>query len=55
MCNFTAFVKNDSELHPNREIDSYEWFDFEEAAQNIRPGSLAAEFLLAYLDDIKTS
>ena len=55
MCNFTAFVKNDSELHPNREIDSYKWFAFEEAAQNIKPGSLAAEFLYAYLDDIKTA
>jgi hypothetical protein len=33
----------------------HEWFDFEEAAQNIKPGSLAAEFLHAYLDDIKTA
>lgn len=49
MCNFTAFVNNDSELSPNKEIDSYEWFSFEDARKNIKPGSLAAEFLNAYL------
>ncbi len=51
MCNFTVFVKNDWEMKPNREIDSWAWFDFEEARRNIKPGSLAAEFLNAYLDE----
>ena len=27
MCNFTAFVPNDRELHVNGEIDRYQWFD----------------------------
>lgn len=53
MCNFTAFVENDSELHVNREIDSYAWFTPEEARENIFPGSLAEQFLTAYLDEVK--
>jgi NAD+ diphosphatase len=52
MCNFTAFAEDDSELNPNREIDSYEWFSFAEAKENIKPGSLAAEFLNAYLQEV---
>ena len=51
MCNFTAFVRDDSELHPNREIDSFQWFSPEDARKNIRQGSLAADFLNAYLDE----
>ncbi len=51
MCNFTAFVKDASELSPNREIDSYQWFTPEAAQQNIRPNSLAERFLNAYLED----
>lgn len=51
MCNFTAFVKDDSELAPNGEIDAYEWFTPEEARKNIRPESLAERFLVAYLAD----
>ena len=50
MCNFTAFVDDDSEFSPNDEIDSCAWFSYEEARQNIRPNSLAAYFLNAYLD-----
>ena len=50
MCNFTAFVTDDHELHPNEEIDSYAWFSFDEARVQIKQGSLAAEFLIAYLD-----
>lgn len=53
MCNFTAFVKDASELSPNREIDSYQWFSPNEARQNIRPNSLAERFLNAYLDESK--
>jgi NAD+ diphosphatase len=51
MCNFTVFVEDDSQLNPNREIDSYQWFSFDEAKANIKPGSLAAEFLNAYLQE----
>lgn len=51
MCNFTAFVKDDSELDPNYEIDSYAWFTRDEARANIRPDSLAEYFLVSYLDE----
>ena len=51
MCNFTAIVKDDSELLTNDEIDSYQWFSPEEARKNIRPNSLAEKFLNAYLDE----
>ena len=51
MCNFTAFVKDDSEFAPNYEIDSYAWFSRGDARKNIRPDSLAEYFLDAYLDD----
>ncbi|MBQ9328571.1 MAG: NUDIX hydrolase [Solobacterium sp.] len=51
MCNFTAYVTDADQLNPNEEIDSCEWFTFEEARAAIKPGSLAAEFLNAYLDE----
>jgi NAD+ diphosphatase len=51
MCNFTAFVPDASELSPNGEIDSYQWFSPDDARRNIRPGSLAEKFLNAYLDE----
>lgn len=51
MCNFTAYVKDSSELSPNSEIDSYQWFSPEDARLNIRPNSLASQFLNAYLDE----
>ena len=51
MCNFTAFVKDDSELSTNAEIDFYQWFTPDEARKNIRPNSLAESFLNAYLDE----
>ena len=51
MCNFTAYVKDSSELSPNSEIDSYQWFAPEDARLNIRPNSLASQFLNAYLDE----
>ena len=51
MCNFTAFVKDASELAPNHEIDSYAWFTRDEARANIRPNSLAEYFLVSYLDE----
>ena len=51
MCNFTAFVDNDTEFDPNYEIDSYGWFSREDARKNIRPDSLAEYFLVSYLDE----
>ena len=51
MCNFTAFVQDVSELSPNGEIDSFQWFSPDDARRNIRPNSLAEKFLNAYLDD----
>ena len=53
MCNFTAFVKDASELNPNKEIDSYKWFAPDEARKNILPDSLASSFLNAYLDGLR--
>lgn len=49
MLNFTA-VCDSEDLHPNAEIDSYQWFTPEEARANIRPDSLAQAFLNGYLD-----
>ena len=51
MCNFTAFVKDSSELDPNYEIDSFAWFTRDEARANIRPNSLAEYFLVSYLEE----
>ena len=51
MCNFTAFVEDDSEFAPNYEIDSCSWFSRDEARRNIRPDSLAEYFLVSYLDE----
>ena len=48
MCNFTAFVKTAKALHINHEVDRCKWFTPQEARENIRPNSLAAEFLNAY-------
>ena len=51
MCNFTAFVKDSSELNTNFEVDKYAWFTRDEARANIRPNSLAEYFLVSYLDE----
>lgn len=51
MCNFTAFVEDDSDFCVNEEIDDYCWFTYEEARKNIRQNSLAAYFLNAYFDE----
>ena len=51
MINFTAYVRDATALHTNGEIDRYRWFAPEEARKNIKPGSLAAAFLNAYLDE----
>ena len=52
MCNFTAFVSDADRLHTNCEVDRYSWFSPADARRNIRPNSLAAAFLNAYLDEI---
>ena len=52
MCNFTAFIRTAKALHINHEVDRCKWFTPQEARENIRPNSLAAEFLNAYLDEV---
>jgi len=51
MINFAAFVDSDA-VNINYEVDSYQWFSFENAKKNIKPGSLAEEFLLNYLSKL---
>lgn len=51
MINFTAWVRDAATLHTNAEIDRCQWFDPDDARENIKPGSLAGEFLRAYLDE----
>lgn len=51
MVNFTAFVSDAAAIRVNREIDRYAWFAPDEARKNIKPGSLAAAFLDAYLEE----
>lgn len=53
MCNFTVYVDNSDEINVNSEVDAYSWFTPEEARENIRPNSLAKEFLCAYLDEVE--
>lgn len=48
MVNFVCYVDND-QVHNNEEIDSYQWFSFEDALINIKPNSLAKKFLINYL------
>ena len=49
MLNFTVTV-DDTEAHPNWEVEDWSWFSVEEARQKIRPSSLAAVFLNGYFD-----
>ncbi len=53
MLNYTCVIDSESlrEVDP-REIDHAQWFSFEEAPREIRPGSLAEQFLLYYLDTV---
>ena len=48
MLNYTVVVKN-KDIHPDFEIDSYHWFNIDEARKNIVRPSLASEFLDGYL------
>ena len=52
MLNWTVEIEDASALKPNREVDSYHWFTFEEARKNIKPCSLAEYFLDSYLDSL---
>ncbi len=47
MLNFAAVVE-DCGVHPNEEVDDWKWFSEEEARRNIRPDSLAQDFLEGY-------
>lgn len=51
MINFTVWVTDAMALRPNREIDSWKWFDPPQARASIKPGSLAEHFLNAYLEE----
>lgn len=51
MLNFTVAVKPGQQVRTTDEVDSWKWFTFDEARENIRPNSLAKEFLCAWLDD----
>ena len=44
MCNFTAFVDDESEMNTNEEIDSYQWFTKDEAKENIKKNALPNTF-----------
>ena len=48
MLNFTARLRS-AELSPNWEIDDWAWFTKGEAAERVKPGSLAEAFLRRYL------
>ncbi len=48
MLNFTVTVAG-TEPRPNREIDSWRWFDRDQALHEIKKGSLAGAFLKGYL------
>lgn len=47
MLNFAVTVSGD--IVPNSEIDDWAWFDLNRAKKEIKDGSLAEKFLLAYL------
>ena len=48
LLNFTAVVTG-TDVHENKEIDSYRWFSREEAEENVSKPSLAGDFLNGYL------
>lgn len=48
MVNFICYVSDDN-VHNNYEIDSYQWFYPDDALNNIKPNSLAKQFLAYYL------
>jgi len=48
--NFTAVLESE-EIKPNHEVDYYEWFSFENAKKNIKPNSLAQQFVNEFFDN----
>lgn len=54
MLNFSVAVEND-DVHPNGEIDAWDWYSRDEARAAILPGSLAARFLNEYLDRLEAA
>lgn len=48
MLNFAVTVSG--KMVPNSEIDDWAWFDVKGAKKEIKDGSLAEKFLLAYLE-----
>lgn len=51
MINFYAVIKD--EPNPNYEIDSYSWFDLDEAVNQIKEAKIAARFYDFYLENYK--
>lgn len=51
MLNFTATVDSAERVMSNEEVDRWQWFTREEAAREVAQGSLAHEFLAAWLAD----
>lgn len=51
MLNFTVRVKPGQSVHTTDEVDSWQWFTYDEAREHIRPNSLARRFLLSWMDD----
>ncbi len=51
MLNFTVTVE-ESDVHPNEEIDAWAWYARDEARAAILPGSLAARFLNEVFDEL---
>jgi len=53
MLNYTAYVSCEDPVTITDEVDRWQWFTYEEATAAIKPGSLAEEFLLRWLEDRK--
>lgn len=53
MLNFACVVDDEDLSGMTSEVDRADWFPIEEAKKQIRDGSLAEEFLLAYLEKIE--
>ena len=49
MINFRVLLPSE-EIHPNEEIDDWQWFSLPEARKMVRPNSLARDFLEGMLD-----
>lgn len=52
MHNFVCYIDDSNTFCANEEIDSWSWFDEEEALAQIKPGSLAQKFLQSYINKL---